>query len=233
MPPVDPEFTAYGKYRELVRCMVENDKPEKAVRYFYESINTSKVKYFVKLDDAMRYLRFIPNGITPTTILLKNDVDPASSHAVCLVKCDWKYYFFDPNGIVKKYNPVYPEYYMYYYKHHKLSTKMLITVLERKYGISFEDFPKKTGIQLFAPEKFPTYIKGGGFCMFYIYWFIEYVNYNFNMTDIKGIISYKYTKTKYGMFPSPDTVPDKSLVLIKTIMNPIISKFRKNCTLLP
>jgi len=231
--PVDQEFTAYGAYEELVRCMVDDDEPKEAVRYFYESID-HRVKYNPVLDDAMRDLVGLQSGIRPTTLLLKNDIDPESSHAVCLVKCNGNYYFFDPNGIVLPYDSAFPDYYNYWYNQKKLSTGELIHVLEQQYGISFQAFPVKKGVQLFAPENYPTFITGGGFCMFYIYWFIEYISKNFNMKSITKIITYRYTKANFGEFPAPDDVPGKSRLIINTRMNHLILRFVPGgCNLLP
>jgi hypothetical protein len=213
------EFSAYGIYSGLVKMMIDKDKPKSMIKRFYESFKSCiPVKYYKSLEYAMVYLNTIENGITATTVSLKNNISKKlHSHAICILKKNSKYYLFDPNGaiILNKQK----DYYMYFYGNNKnLTTTSFVNILKDLYNIKdfvYEDY--YLGIQTTAPDhKKSRYINRGGFCMFYLFLFIQYILENWSDYEIESVIKYNY-EYDTGVFPKPTDMYEKSKDIIENI----------------
>jgi len=233
MPPkkklvLEVEFSAYKPYSGLVETMVNCDLPFNAVELFYTSKNPYLIKYYPNFDQAMLYLH-TNEGIVATTIefkskdMLQQESDTGKTHshthALCLVKKETYYYLFDPNG------PVMPgqgdDYHKYIYEGLSCTSQEFITRLCSKYNIPTDRFVyenDKVGIQAFAPDLVNTaFITQGGYCMFYLLWFINYVSFNWTHDAIAAVITYKYSPRNSGIFPLKNDVPEESRKVVLSI----------------
>ena len=229
---VSTEFSAYGTKKSIVKSMVEDDHA-KNVKSFYESIGSS-VFYYTTLDKALEFLtneskprkNKIISVATRVKFLKPGKADSEDYHAVCLVRdSDDDYFFFDPNGPVL--SGMGPDYHMFRYDNHEnLSTSQLLRLLKKKYNIDSVDYEKKKeGIQLFAPTSNNSkYINEGGYCMFYIYLFINYLveQEQVGLVDIaqltRYVIHFKYSSNKSGVFPSKKSLPNRTVEIIDKIV---------------
>jgi hypothetical protein len=224
------EFSAYGRYSQLVETMVNCDLPVIAVDYFYTSENHNLIKYRPTIDEAMDYLQDY-EGIVATTIEFKTremlleeqqtGIVESHTHAICVVRKDPYYYLFDPNGPVVTGQST--DYYKYIYLGQPCTSQQFINRLKSTYGIPKFIYEKANpGIQSFAPDEMITpYIEGGSYCMFYLYWFINHIAQpaNWNHTQIKKMIQYRYSETDSGDFLAHAMVPEASRIVIEDVMD--------------
>ena len=185
-------------------------------------------------DEALLYLS-TNEGIVATTIefktkdMLQQERKTgrihSHTHALCLVKKATYYYLFDPNGPVISGQG--KDYHEYIYESLSFTSRKFITRLCSKYNIPTDRFvyeKKNLGIQGFSPEEDNTeFIKQGGYCMFYLHWFINYIAEPANWTNaiIAAIITEKYSPSNSGIFPPKNDVPAKSKEVIITVMTTI------------
>ena len=222
---VSKQFSAYGRTKaSIVESMVEDDHV-KNVTSFYESISKS-VFYYAALDKALEFITTknkprknkIIAAATRVKFLKPGKADSKDYHAVCLVRdSNDDYFFFDPNGpVLSKQGP---DYHMFRYgKHKNLSTSQLIKLLENKYNIDIDYEKKNEGIQLFAPtSNSSNYIHEGGYCLFYIFLFIQYLVEQEKVGLVRDVIHFKYSFKKSGVFPSKKDLPKRTVEIIDMI----------------
>lgn len=226
------EYSAYKTKASIVESMVEDDHA-KNVKSFYESIGNS-VFYYAALDQALKFIITAKSQPKKNKILVvatrvkflkPGKADSEDYHAVCLVRdSNDDYFFFDPNGpVLSKQGP---DYHMFRYgKHKNLSTSRLLALLEKKYNIDIEYEEKNEGIQLFAPtSNSSNYIDEGGYCMFYIYLFIQYLveQEKVGLVDIavliRLVIHFKYSSKNSGVFPPKKSLPFRTVEIINKIV---------------
>ena len=183
------EFSAYGNNAKFVDELVEKNNP-RAAELFFSSLN---VKYNVKLvryiDTFENAMEIIQNDekatgfIIVTTIKLKDDEAPwvrnrKGTHSVFFIYDGRRIFFYDPNGSYDV--AVNTQIYAYDLgiKYEEItSTKAFKSMMEKKFNIPFI-IPTTPGIQMVDGEKMPEksiYIDGGGYCMFYNWWAIDYI----------------------------------------------------------
>lgn len=218
------EFSQYGKHMNLVKNMVSRDKPEYAVNKFYTCLsNDIKVLYIKNIKQAIKLIKEDTQKslIIATTIAISpyDNKDKICNHAITLVKENNNVYLFDPNGIVND-----KSYYLYNIDENLFTTKQLNLYLNKLYDIKLK-YQNNKGIQYYGPsEENTNFIKSGGYCMFYNYWFIQFLttNWNNDIDMIKYIIkniNIRYTKKINGIFPSNNEIDISSLKVIQQIFN--------------
>jgi hypothetical protein len=119
------------------------------------------------------------------------DSQSGSTHAICFIHKKDKYYLYDPNGPVLNNS----DYKFGYRSQYNMTTKQLITALYTNFNIKIEYEKYNIGIQAFAPSKIKTsFISNGGYCMFFVYLFIQNIISKWTIENISSIIHHKYKK---------------------------------------
>jgi hypothetical protein len=191
------------------------------VSQFYKNINdavTYKEDIQVALEELIKDKDTKTFDIIPTRVRIsKRNVKSDNFHAICLVLFDGIIYFFDPNGVIPDPNL------FFVYKNTLGKLEWLTT---KKYLDKFNnpiEYIKKEGPQMFTKsEEECEYINEGGYCMFYIYVFIEYL---WNLHEqkllttpkISKIFTHTYSETNMLFFPKENQIEQKSKDIIDSI----------------
>jgi len=200
------EFSAYGVYQDLMKNMINHDIPDHMIKFFYTSLTREEVSvYYVnEFKAANEYMQTLTSGIVATTIHLLG-----KTHAVCLVKHKDDHYFFDSNGYIT--NPYYT------YDDELLNTDKLMDVLYLEFNIDY-NYSIRLGIQYYCRDTTNLFIWNGGYCMFYIYCFIQWLTCHWR--EDRNMIMYIVSKIHIdysrhtGIFPSNLIMPYYSLGVV-------------------
>lgn len=215
------EFTAYGKNAEIVKQMVVHDyKP-----YVDQLYATLGVPYIEDVKQAFEVVVSNQTGIVCTHIkFLDSDVGDTTKeeyHAVCFVRLNstGPIYFYDPNGAVKNDSVL-----KFVVDGRFMTTNQLVATLKNGRPLVVR-FGVHDGIQFFSTSSNSSmYINGGGYCMFYIYIFMQSViefakqNRDVNVVNsyVDWIINYRYSETDQGIFPTKRQISIRSKAIVDT-----------------
>jgi hypothetical protein len=192
------------------------------VSQFYKNINDA-VTYKEDIQVALKELikdkdKPFAFDIIPTRVRISEENDESDNfHAVCLVLFEGIIYFFDPNGVIQNPNL------FFVYKNTLGNLEWLTT---KKYLDKFNNpivYIKKKGPQMFTKsEEKCEYINEGGYCMFYIYIFIEYLwnlheQKSLTTLKISKIFTHTYSETNMLFFPKENQIEQKSKDIIDSI----------------
>jgi hypothetical protein len=211
------EFTAYGRNAEIVKQMVVHDDP-KETQKLYSTLNVPYIEDVKVAFDAVAtgrtriactHIKFLDSNVGDTT--------KEEYHAVCFVCLHptLPIYFFDPNGAVLDDSDL-----KFVVDSTFMTTDTLMTTLKRGRVLDTR-FGHNEGVQAFSTStKSSKYINGGGYCMFYIYLFMEYItslraNISTVNLEMDKIINYTYTEHDSGIFPTKYKIAEKSFEIIE------------------
>ena len=210
------EFTAYGQNAEIVKKMVVHDD-QQLTEQLYSQLSVPYIENVKQAFDAVAnnqtrivctHIKFLNSTVGDTT--------KEEYHAVCFVRLHptFPIYFFDPNGAVLDDSEL-----KFVVDSTFMTTETLMTTLKKGRPLDTR-FGHKEGVQAFSTStKSSRYINQGGYCMFYIYLFMEYIiNLRTDIrtvnSELEKIINYTYTEDDSGIFPSKYKIADKSLQII-------------------
>lgn len=218
----EKEFSAYGKNKEIVRDMVVYDKKE-LVDKLYNSVS---VPYIEDIKHAFEIIVSNQTSIVCTHVKMLDsyvgDISKENYHAVCFVRLHQTgtIYFFDPNGAVDIHSQ-----FKFVIDGMFMTTAMLVTTLQKGRPLIVK-FGKNNGVQAFSTStKSSAYINEGGYCMFYIYVFMQAVmefakqnNTDVSKVDsyVDWVINYRYTELDSGIFPHKTQISRVSKTIVDT-----------------
>lgn len=216
------EFHAYGKLKEKVENLVNDDIDAEK---FFNSLNKFSdisVRYIDKIENVLDEYNVWSKEdfiIFPTTIQISNqDTLEVSTHSILLIWNEDKLYLYDPNGAYNTKKVV-----LFKSKTNRNEMESFGYMLGDLYfdsTIQFKNYIKKNyNIQLHIPTDLgaqyllpiegdnTSYISSGGYCMFFNYMVIEYIANNMNESFnkiYKAITNYPFN----NVFPRPATEDD-------------------------
>jgi hypothetical protein len=213
------QYSGYLGNAEIVKQMVDKDDPV-LTQQLYAKLS---VPYIEDVKVAFEAVASCRTRIACTHIKLldwkKGDTTKEEYHAVCFVRLDLNspIYFFDPNGAVDDYSKL-----KFVLDSTFMTTETLMRNLKRGRPLTVI-FGEEDGVQAFAPSSLSSiYVKGGGYCMFYIYIFMEKIISMTSSTthvnsEIDEIIKHTYSEDDSGIFPNKYNIAKVSKLIVDSV----------------
>jgi hypothetical protein len=163
------EFSQYGDHSGWVRNLVNNDKDAKK---FFESLDGDISVSYQSLRDTIKLLK-TEKGIFVTKIATGfptgDDFVKTGIHSIFFYATKKAIYLYDPNGIYSNDDPLH---FYYYVPIH--STEAFCEKLTERIGREVIG-PTRRGIQYKLVSENNGHIHDGGYCMFFNYLAIQYL----------------------------------------------------------